>query len=736
MGIIGTDFSGLANSTTYYFKINGTEYNITTGTGVLPYPSYQDVANLIEAVVSPTFTCLLYGLNQYNEDIYIYDSSHLGFDSTVFLAVGTSGLDLFTHLIGWTGFNKAPVLPYSPQALTDTALVRNNYNSFIELGDPDVLPTGSASGVAINQSVTQIAVSHAVFPYLTIYSILAYTLSDVHFRADDNSINTISGNFVTAGFTTSQTINIISKTVTVPNVVATSVSSHKIIVSGTTLTTQEAAPTATIVTFIKLTDLDTLPTVTAKSVAYSSSGAYLAVTHQNGFIVYKWTGLTFNVVHTESFGTCYSCAFSHDENYLAIGSSVSPYLYIYSRSGDTFTLVSNPSITPPTGTVLSCAFPNVTSNYLIVGTNAAPYLIAYVKSGSVFNNLSNLTYSNATGVTGCAFSYDDSYLGITSASVRTIALYSFSNNVFNLVTIAPLAPPTAATSIAFSQNNKLVVAGDTSSPFIDVFFKNGNELFSEQHLNTNPASATQNCAIAFNNSYLVVVNTSSPYINIYSINTTTLNSLVSGGIALTEKAAITFIYTHVTGTAVLFGTVHGFTQVNVNYTASGTAHLSGSANFVIGPEFFYATSGTATFGSAAVTSRFTAFYIYAFAGGTARFSGAISFSFNGDTYVYVLINYRVILSGNIFGFTKVDITATVHSGTMRLTGSAITSNIRLYSYTPSGTAVLSGSAITSFFPTFAYTPSGTAVLSGSATTFHLVGIFYGDMYYGDGYYGD
>ena len=58
MGIIITDQSGLADATTYYFKVNSVEYSITTGVS----PTYQDVIDLIDAALdSAGFGAKTYG---------------------------------------------------------------------------------------------------------------------------------------------------------------------------------------------------------------------------------------------------------------------------------------------------------------------------------------------------------------------------------------------------------------------------------------------------------------------------------------------------------------------------------------------------------------------------------------------------------------------------------------------------------------------------------------------------
>lgn len=97
MNIISTDDSGLTNDTSYTFKINDTEYTITTGAvGVI---TYADVVNLMDAEVDADGFDVIISSN----DIRV-DNRLTGEESVVNLADGdTNGL--FSNIIGFTEFS-------------------------------------------------------------------------------------------------------------------------------------------------------------------------------------------------------------------------------------------------------------------------------------------------------------------------------------------------------------------------------------------------------------------------------------------------------------------------------------------------------------------------------------------------------------------------------------------------------------------------------------------------------
>jgi len=109
-----TDFSGLFDHTTYYFKVNSIEYSITTDSA----PTFQDVANLINSALTPNYDSFLL-VDSDGVDIWIRNRYEPGYTGEVNLAHSDTSPDLFYSLAYWSGFRKSVVYGYSrgPEAL-------------------------------------------------------------------------------------------------------------------------------------------------------------------------------------------------------------------------------------------------------------------------------------------------------------------------------------------------------------------------------------------------------------------------------------------------------------------------------------------------------------------------------------------------------------------------------------------------------------------------------------------
>jgi hypothetical protein len=89
--------TGLSDATKYYFKINGTEYDITTGIS----NDYDHLITLINAKISSIGSCsLIDGDLVFTSSVY---------ETEILLSYGTTGTDLFTSLTAFVEFDTAVV---------------------------------------------------------------------------------------------------------------------------------------------------------------------------------------------------------------------------------------------------------------------------------------------------------------------------------------------------------------------------------------------------------------------------------------------------------------------------------------------------------------------------------------------------------------------------------------------------------------------------------------------------
>lgn len=164
--------------------------------------------------------------------------------------------------------------------------------------------------------------------------------------------------------------------------------------------------------FTKLANPSTLPTNITEGCAFSNNLDYLAVCG-GGAIIYKRSIDTFTALGAPFSGgepptALTDVCWSSDNTYLAFGRSVSTFLYLYKRSGDTFTKLADPSILP-TGGVNSLAF-SPDGNYLVVGHATTPFITIYKRSGDLFTKLANPATLPPNSLQGVAFSGDGKYL--------------------------------------------------------------------------------------------------------------------------------------------------------------------------------------------------------------------------------------------------------------------------------------------------------------------------------------
>jgi hypothetical protein len=83
--------------------------------------------------------------------------------------------------------------------------------------------------------------------------------------------------------------------------------------------------------------------------------------------------------------------------YLAVGSSVSPYLTIYKRNVNTYTKIPDPASMPPTG-VTGVAWNG--STHLACAHSNYPYVTVYKRAGDTFTKLDDFTTNEGAATTG------------------------------------------------------------------------------------------------------------------------------------------------------------------------------------------------------------------------------------------------------------------------------------------------------------------------------------------------
>lgn len=152
------------------------------------------------------------------------------------------------------------------------------------------------------------------------------------------------------------------------------------------------------------TDVDVSPDSTHIALGCSSG---------NSPMVYKRSGDSFSqltsgvaIPYTSSNGVAYSADGLH--LYVVAGSSASSSLAVLKRSGDTYTEITPKPTTP--GGIPQCVAASPDGRFVAVGTDTAPFLRLYSRNGDSLTLLAATGYEPSVSVFDLAFSPDGSTL--------------------------------------------------------------------------------------------------------------------------------------------------------------------------------------------------------------------------------------------------------------------------------------------------------------------------------------
>lgn len=199
-------------------------------------------------------------------------------------------------------------------------------------------------------------------------------------------------------------------------------------------------PILTTTVFSGIANPESLPTGAGTGVAFSLDGIYMVITHSvSPYIsIYKRTGDTYTKLPNPAAlptGNANRASFSPDSVYLAVAHQTSPFITIYKRSGDTFAKLSDPAVLP-TNTSFGVAF-SADGTYLTVSIFTSPYVYFYKRSGDTFTKLADPAILPTAGGRGIAFSPDGLYVAFSTTGSPYLIVYKRIGDTFT-----KLADPT------------------------------------------------------------------------------------------------------------------------------------------------------------------------------------------------------------------------------------------------------------------------------------------------------
>lgn len=244
---------------------------------------------------------------------------------------------------------------------------------------------------------------------------------------------------------------------------------------------------------VKLTNPATVPTGTAKGVAWSPDGRYVAVGHAGSpFItVYKRNGDTFTKLTNPSTlpaASVDALEWSPNGQYLAMGVAGSTRAFVYKRSGDTLTMLGALPSLP--GAVNSVSWTS-DGNYLAYAHAAAPYMTVYKRTGDTFAKLATPSIAPTSEGMSVAWASNGTHLAVSMLNSPYFRLWKRTGD-----TLTALALPSAPImdepwTVSWSPNGKYVTVsnyadglalyertGDTLTRKVDAFEALGNSPLS------------------------------------------------------------------------------------------------------------------------------------------------------------------------------------------------------------------------------------------------------------------
>lgn len=273
----------------------------------------------------------------------------------------------------------------------------------------------------------------------------------------------------------------------------------------------------------KIADPLTKPTSTARSVAFSSDGRFLAAgSGITPFLaVYERIGAVFTKIPNPSTlpdGATNGIAWSPNDRFLAIAHEEGDHITIYEKEGITLTKLADPATTPVgTGNAVDFS-PN--GRFLAVGSISGDHLTIYEIEGNTFTKITG-TPTPGNIVTDVDFSPNSEFLAICTTASPFIVIYQIALNTFTKLTDPATLPAGICEAVAFSPNSEFLAVGVSSDPRLIVYQRDGTTFTKLANLPTLPAGTVLGVGWSPNSEFLVAAHVDGDFMTIYERDGTT-----------------------------------------------------------------------------------------------------------------------------------------------------------------------------------------------------------------------
>lgn len=242
--------------------------------------------------------------------------------------------------------------------------------------------------------------------------------------------------------------------------------------------------------YTKLSDPASMPPNYTTGGAWDPTGTYYCAPDENSgankFNVYKRSNNTMTLVTgiTKPTGTtqCRVCTWNHNGTLLAISLYQTPYCAVYwvDRSTDTFTRITTPFDTSPTGVGYGMAFNQSGTSFAMAHANS-PYVsiynITYNTTTTSFTKIANPSSLPAGTGYGCDWNHDGTSLAVSSSGTPYIEVYNRSGDTFTKVSALTALTGGGGYGVRFSADGKLLFCGPYNSPYFEFYFRWSGDSF-------------------------------------------------------------------------------------------------------------------------------------------------------------------------------------------------------------------------------------------------------------------
>jgi hypothetical protein len=257
---------------------------------------------------------------------------------------------------------------------------------------------------------------------------------------------------------------------------------------------------------------------------FSPDKTYLAcTTSNNNLVLFKKGPSSYNWLSSQTLIGRYQCAWDSTGEYLVTGKATSPYFQVFRRSGDTFTLLSQPATVPSSPCFACDIFVDSGTINVMLGTQTQ--LFRYTISG---NTVTYQTVSSPGFINEMKFSNDGTYLavatnntaeriivykrtgssdgtylvlgggGATSPSpASSIRIYKRSGDTFSFLTSLTSFPLTNSHGVCFNYNDSILSIAHDGSPYLSLYSRSGDTFTRLPNLAQLPTDAAYSTTFDF-----------------------------------------------------------------------------------------------------------------------------------------------------------------------------------------------------------------------------------------------